>query len=81
VNELYSGIVKFSKELQAEAMLIIIDEDIAKKIPVDSGLKLKSVDIEDLKIKAWREAAKEKYKDNSEILFKQLRMDRIMRPL
>ncbi len=81
LNKIFISIEKYSKELQAEAMLLILDQKIANDISGLDDLGYQIVKIEDLKVKAWREAAQEQYKQKSKLLFKQLRMNRIMRPL
>jgi hypothetical protein len=37
--------------------------------------------VEAINVRAWQEAARESYVDGSELFFKQLRIDRVLRPI
>ncbi len=81
LGSLIQKIEEASRELQAEAILIIADPGMAEKISKLNDTGFQIYDLEDLKINAWKDAARGSIKKNSVVLFKQLRVDRIMRPI
>lgn len=70
-----------SKELQCEASLLFITPSLAseQKIWIDMGYEHRSP--QTLSVMAWQEAARESMPPGSVLFFKQLRTDRILRPI
>ena len=70
-----------SKELQCEASLLFVPPSLAKEqsIWVDIGYEHRSP--QTLDIRAWQEAATESMPEGTIMFFKQLRTDRILRPI
>jgi dephospho-CoA kinase len=70
-----------SKDLQSEASLIFAPPDLAKqeKLWKDLGYERRSP--QNLGVAAWQEAAAENTTENSTLYFKQLRIDRVLRPI
>lgn len=70
-----------SKELQCEASLIFITPSLAseQKIWIEMGYEHRSP--QTLGVMAWKEAARESMPTGSVLFFKQLRTDRILRPI
>ncbi len=70
-----------SKELQCEASLIFITPSLAseQKIWVEMGYEHRSPQM--LGVLAWQEAARESMPTGAVLFFKQLRTDRILRPI
>ena len=78
---LMAEIEKASRELQSEAALLFLPVEIARHDGVWQSLGYEKRDVESLGVRAWEEAANESYVDGSEMLFKQLRVDRVLRPI
>ena len=78
---LITEVEEASKELQSEASLVFISPELAKAAAVWSGLGYEVRTPESLTVNAWREAAQESYVENTVMLFKQLRVDRVLRPI
>jgi dephospho-CoA kinase len=70
-----------SRELQAEASLVFVKPDFAKQVEVWSGMGYEVRTPDSLGVNAWKEAANESKVGDSIMLFKQLRVDRILRPM
>ncbi len=70
-----------SKELQAEALILFASPETAKLTQIWDKLKYEISTIPQLQVTAWKEAAEESQTPNSKLLFKQLRQDRVLRPL
>ncbi len=78
---LMAEVEKASRELQSEAALLFLPVEIARHDGVWQSLGYERRDVESLGVRAWEEAANESYVDGSEMLFKQLRVDRVLRPI
>lgn len=70
-----------SRELQCEASLVFVSEEFERFGDVWKALGYEQRDIEALKVPAWQEAARESQTPGTKLYFKQLRKDRILRPL
>ncbi len=70
-----------SNKLQCEASLIFVEENLAHHDALWSGLGYEKASPSDLSVMAWQEAAEGSMPDNTILYFKQLREDRIMRPI
>jgi dephospho-CoA kinase len=78
---LMEAIEKASKELQAEAILVFVDPVQAADTSLWQPMDYMIHTIEQLEIDAWKEAARESQPPDTMIFFKQLRIDRILRPI
>lgn len=78
---LMQEVERTSKELQCEISLLFAPRELAStNIPWDSlGYEPRS--IQSLGVRAWQEAAAESMPANTLMLFKQLRQDRVLRPV
>jgi len=74
-------IEKSSKELQAEALLAFVDPEQAADTSIWQPMGYQVLTIPQLEISAWQEAARESQPADTLILFKQLRVDQILRPI
>ncbi len=74
-------IEKSSKELQAEALLAFVDPEQAADTTIWQPMGYQIMTIPQLEISAWQEAARESQPPDTLILFKQLRVDQILRPI
>ncbi len=70
-----------SKELQCEAALLFIAPDLAQHQEVWQSLGYEARTVKDLGVRAWQDAAMESMKPGTVMLFKQLRKDRVLRPV
>ncbi|KAA3645854.1 MAG: dephospho-CoA kinase [Chloroflexi bacterium] len=78
---LITEVEEASKELQAEAALVFVTPELAKEIEVWTGLGYEVRKPETLTINAWKEAAHNFQANGHVMLFKQLRVDRVLRPM
>jgi dephospho-CoA kinase len=70
-----------SRQLQAEAALVFVGPELANEMSNWNQLGYEARPVEELKISAWQEAARDSHVPGTEMLFKQLRIDRVLRPL
>lgn len=70
-----------SRDLQCEIALVFVDGEIAKHKELWMVLGYEQGAPKDLSVGAWQEAALETYGPGSTMLFKQLRADRVLRPI
>jgi dephospho-CoA kinase len=70
-----------SRDLQCEASLIFVSTDLAKLDPLWQSLGYERRTPQALGILAWQEAAAESTIPDTTLFFKQLRVDRILRPI
>lgn len=70
-----------SKELQCEIALIFVNPHLAAYRDVWQKLGYEERLPQELSVAAWQEAALESQRPNSVMLFKQLRTDRVLRPI
>ena len=78
---LVSEMERASKELQSEASLIFIKPALAQQENLWKSLGYAARAPQSLGILAWQEAAMESMPAGTVLLFKQLRTDRILRPI
>jgi len=70
-----------SKDLQCEASLVFAPPDLARYETIWRGLGYERRNPQSLSVLAWQEAAQESMQSGSVLFFKQLRIDRILRPI
>jgi len=70
-----------SKELQCEAALLFLPPSLARHKDVWKMLDFSERAVADLGVRAWQEAAIESKRPGTVMLFKQLRIDRVLRPV
>lgn len=70
-----------SKDLQSEASLIFVDAALSRMDALWRSLGYEHRAPEQLGVQAWQEAAQESMPEGSQLFFKQLRIDRVMRPI
>jgi dephospho-CoA kinase len=78
---LLGEVERASRDLQCEASLLFLPPELAKQNEVwhKLGYEVRSVD--KLGVRAWQEAAQETQGSGEVMLFKQLRKDRVLRPV
>jgi len=81
VRVLMGAIEKASRELQSEALLLFLPPHLGRHNAVWAALGYSTRSPQDLKISAWEEAALESMPVGTVMYFKQLRRDRVMRPV
>jgi dephospho-CoA kinase len=70
-----------SHDLQVEASLIFLNPDLAEKESMWKKLGYERRTPESLGVQAWQDAVRESQPDNTVLFFKQLRQDRVLRPI
>jgi dephospho-CoA kinase len=70
-----------SKDLQCEASLVFAPLELAKLDSLWRELGYEQRGLKNLGVQAWQEAAQESMPDGTALFFKQLRHDRILRPI
>ena len=70
-----------SQALQSEASLFFLNEDLASKEAIWKTLGYEKRLPKSLGVQAWHDAAKEVLTPEKTLYFKQLRMDRVLRPI
>jgi len=70
-----------SRDLQCEIALLFLPPELAQQDEVWKSLGYEPRSIESLGVRAWQEAAQESMGKNELMFFKQLRKDRVLRPV
>lgn len=70
-----------SKELLCEAALLFLSPELARYHDVWEELDYSARTVKDLSVRAWQEAAMESMPPGTVLYFKQLRKDRVLRPV
>lgn len=81
MKALTDEVEKASRELQCEAALLFLPPDLAQHGGVWKSLDYTARTVKDLRIRAWQDAAMESMPPGTVLFFKQLRKDRVMRPV
>jgi dephospho-CoA kinase len=78
---LITEVEEASRELQCEAALLFVSPQVAAHRDLWLGLGYEERLPQELSVAAWQEAAYESARTDSVMLFKQLRADRVLRPI
>jgi dephospho-CoA kinase len=81
LEKLMEFVEESSKELQSEAALLFLPPSLAQHEDMWSRLGYEARTVKDLQIKAWQNAVIESMPPGTVLLFKQLRKDRVLRPM
>lgn len=81
LSSLISEVEQASLELQCEISLIFVEQSLAQHEDIWVELGYQPREIQTLDAGAWQEAAIESFRKGTVMLFKQLRSDRVMRPI
>jgi len=81
MRRLLIEVERASRELQCEVALLFLPPDLADRGDIWLSLGYERRTVESLGVRPWQEAAEESMPDGSEMLFKQLREDRVLRPV
>lgn len=81
LKALVTEVERASQELQCEASLIFLPPQMASQEALWKELGYARRTPQSLSIQAWQEAARESQPPNTILLFKQLRQDRVLRPI
>ena len=76
-----SEVERASRELQCEISLLFLPIDYVNQEASLQALGYQHRTIQSLGVRAWEEAAQESMPARSMMLFKQLRQDRVLRPV
>ncbi|NOQ40352.1 MAG: dephospho-CoA kinase [Anaerolineales bacterium] len=81
LEALMNFVEESSKELQSEAALLFLPPSLAQHENLWSPLGYQARTVKDLQVKAWQNAVMESMPPGTVLLFKQLRKDRVLRPM
>jgi dephospho-CoA kinase len=81
IHVLMSEVERVSRELQCEISLLFLPGELSGQESALISLGYQRRTVESLGVRAWEEAALESMPDGSIMLFKQLRKDRVLRPV
>lgn len=81
MQALLNEIETTSRDLQCEIALLFLPPDLSSLVDVWSSLGYEPCTIESLGVRAWQEAAQESIGEEESIFYKQLRKDRVLRPV
>ncbi len=70
-----------SKSLQSEASLLFLKKELAKHTEIWQTLGYRQSSPQSLGVRVWQDAAEEKLTPDRTLFFKQLRVDRVLRPI
>src|SRR4030065_161951 len=70
-----------SRDLQCEIALLFLPPELSKPVEIWKSLGYEPRTIESLGVRAWQEAAQETMGNGEALFFKQLRKDRVLRPV
>lgn len=78
---LIGEVERASHELQCEVSLLFLPPSLARHEAIWRNLRYEPRTIQSLNVRAWQEAAEESMPKGTVMLFKQLRKDRVLRPV
>jgi dephospho-CoA kinase len=78
---LLDEVEKASNDLQSEASLVFVSKDLGQQTEIWQSLGYEKSSVDALGVRAWQEAARESFISGTEMFFKQLRVDRVLRPI
>lgn len=81
IPALMDAVERASNELQSEAALLFLPPYLAQHVGTWRGVGYRPQTIQALGVRAWQEAAIESMPRGASLWFKQLRQDRVLRPL
>lgn len=81
MNVLIGEVERTSRELQCEASLLFLSPELARMESTFINLGYQVRTIQNLGVRAWQEAAQESMPSGTMMMFKQLRQDRVLRPV
>jgi dephospho-CoA kinase len=81
MQALLNEIETTSRDLQCEVALLFLPPELSSNGDVWSSLGYESCTIESLGVRAWQEAAQETMEEGESMFCKQLRKDRVLRPV
>jgi dephospho-CoA kinase len=81
MQALLNEIETTSRDLQCEVALLFLPPELSSKVDIWSSLGYESCTVESLGVRAWQEAAEETMGEGESMFCKQLRKDRVLRPV
>ena len=81
MKALLTAVESTSRDLQCEATLLFLPEPLARQIEIWQSLGYEPRTVQTLGVRAWQEAALETMGAGERMYFKQLRKDRVLRPV
>jgi len=81
MSSIMSEVERVSRDLQCEISLLFLREELINQEAAFMSLGYQRREVSSLGVRAWEEAAQESMDEGSIMMFKQLRQDRVMRPV
>jgi dephospho-CoA kinase len=81
MRKILEKVERSSRDLQCEASLLFLPPKLARREEIWRGLGYENRTVQSLGVRAWQEAAQESMPHGTVLLFKQLRKDRVLRPV
>jgi dephospho-CoA kinase len=81
LSAMMKEVERVSRELQCEVSLIFLPVELSSQDPAFQAVGYQRRTVQSLGVRAWEEAALESMPAGSIMLFKQLRQDRVLRPV
>jgi dephospho-CoA kinase len=81
MQALLTTVENTSRDLQCEAALLFLPDPLAQRAEVWRNLGYEARTVQTLGVRAWQEAARETMGEGESMYFKQLRKDRVLRPV
>lgn len=81
ISALIVEMERSSRDLQCEASLVFVPTELANLTNIWQALGYEPRKLETLVVQAWQEAAEETKSASTTLFFKQLRVDRVLRPI
>ena len=81
MQALLTTVENTSRDLQCEASLLFLPDPLAQQTEVWRNLGYEARTVQTLGVRAWQEAAQETMGAGESMYFKQLRKDRVLRPV
>jgi dephospho-CoA kinase len=81
IRKILDKVERSSRDLQCEVSLLFLPPKLARREDIWRGLGYEARTVQSLGVRAWQEAAQESMPHGTVLLFKQLRKDRVLRPV
>lgn len=81
LKTLINEVERASTDLQCEASILLLPPSLASRKDTWEQLGYQPRTAQDLQVRAWVEAANESARPNTQLFFRQLRQDRVLRPI
>lgn len=81
LRSLLEEVERAAQDLQCEVSLLFLPPKLARRETTWHAMGYQALSIENLAVRAWQEAARESMPEGTILFYKQLRVNRILRPI